>query len=101
MSSASHPPGHNLFLFHICQRISRFLPVLDPGTGPLMQTSETNAAAPSTLSPPHGKRRLLNVDDEGMVRTVLKAILRYGGYQVTEAVDGKMQSSRRQGVTAV
>ena len=54
-----------------------------------MQTSQTNVTPPPNLSPPQGKRRLLIVDDESMVRTVLKAVLGYGGYQVTEAVDGE------------
>ena len=35
------------------------------------------------------KPRVLVVDDEDMVRMVLKAVLTYGGYQVTEAVDGE------------
>lgn len=36
-----------------------------------------------------GRERILVVDDEEMVRMVIKAVLAYRGYQVTEAQDGE------------
>jgi len=54
-----------------------------------MQTIQADPDTPPAPSPSEGKPRVLIVDDEYMVRAVLKAVLGYGGYLVTEAVDGE------------
>jgi CheY-like chemotaxis protein len=54
-----------------------------------MQTTQAGNEAPPAVGVSARQPRVLVVDDEDMVRTVLKAVLRYGGYAVTEAVDGE------------
>jgi CheY-like chemotaxis protein len=54
-----------------------------------MQTTLATTDTPPMAFPPERKPRVLIVDDEDMVRSVLKAVLGYGGYQVTEAMDGE------------
>lgn len=44
---------------------------------------------PVQASAVEGRERILVVDDEEMVRMVIKAVLAYRGYQVTEAQDGE------------
>ena len=50
--------------------------------------NRTETPASDSLAMPK-KPLILVVDDEEMVRMVLKAVLTYGGYQVAEAVDGE------------
>lgn len=50
-----------------------------------MQTIHAETGTPPIKGRPH----VLIVDDEDMVRIVLKAVLGHGGYLVTEAVDGE------------
>ena len=54
-----------------------------------MHTSQAGTDTPTTPLPPDVKPRVLVVDDEEMVRAVLKAVLTYAGYRVTEAMDGE------------
>lgn len=46
------------------------------------------AKKPVETSAAEGRERILVVDDEEMVRMVIKAVLAYRGYEVTEAQDG-------------
>ncbi len=68
-------------------RFHVFLPRFEPH----VQGSNTaTEAAPAADSPAlQGQERVLVVDDDEMVRLVIRAVLNYRGYQVAEAADGE------------
>jgi two-component system cell cycle sensor histidine kinase/response regulator CckA len=66
-------------------RGSAFSIVLPRSTAAAVETPKK----PVETSAVEGRERILVVDDEEMVRMVIKAVLAYRGYEVTEAQDGE------------
>ncbi len=73
-------PGHDAKLVRI------LLPRAEPNEA--SQTQSDQIAIRSSPERPQ-KARILIVDDEEMVRTVMRAILAFRGYEVSEAADGE------------
>jgi PAS domain S-box-containing protein len=68
---------------------ARFM-VYFPVTAPISPEAEVARSAPERSRPEAGRDRLVMVvDDEALIRSVMRRILEHGGYRVLEAADGE------------
>lgn len=65
-----------------------------PRTKPPAAVVETAVEVPPPEAALEGHERILIVDDDEMVRLVVRAVLNYRGYQVAEAADGEEAVSK-------